>query len=220
MAGKARAYQGIAVAQQCEYVLETFRAEGLSAWWATPHDEFALVMDGELEIELFGPAEPPRQHLRSQGRRKPSRDHGMFHDVAERGYEGELCSFNLFAYLSRSHVTWNPSVVSACKDSLFFPITEEYLLPIIHGDDRVEWFVELSGEIPWKIGDRDTGALRARLLMKAGDVAAMPADLRHQGSTPKRAMLLVWENGSPQVLERIPSGRAPTHPTGMIDGYR
>jgi len=32
----------------------------------------------------------------------------------EPGFEDELASFNLFAYLSRSDVTWNPSVVSAC----------------------------------------------------------------------------------------------------------
>src|SRR6267378_575963 len=37
---------------------------------------------------------------------------------AEPGFEGELASFNLFAYLSRSQVTWNPSIVSVCKASL------------------------------------------------------------------------------------------------------
>ena len=34
--------------------------------------------------------------------------------------------------------------------------------------------------------------------MKAGDVAAMPADIRHQGYSPKRSMLLVWENADAQ----------------------
>ena len=42
---------------------------------------------------------------------------------AEPGYEDQVCSFNLFAYLSRSDVTWNPSVVSACKESLYCPTT-------------------------------------------------------------------------------------------------
>jgi hypothetical protein len=45
--------------------------------------------------------------------------------------------------------------------------------------------------------------------MKAGDVAAMPADIRHQGYSPKRAMLLVWENGSPALPELIAEGKAP-----------
>lgn len=144
----------------------------------------------------------------------------MFRDVdqsepvveAEPGFESELAAFNLFAYLSRSDVTWNPSVVSACKDSLFCPTTEEYILPIIHGNDRVEWFVQLSDEITWEIEDRDTGAVRSRVVMKAGDVAAMPADIRHQGYSPKRSMLLVWENNSSKVPELIASGQAPTYP--------
>ena len=47
----------------------------------------------------------------------------------EPGFEDEISSFNLFAYLSRSQVTWNPSVVSVCGDSLYCPTTEEYILP-------------------------------------------------------------------------------------------
>jgi Hydroquinone 1,2-dioxygenase large subunit N-terminal len=141
----------------------------------------------------------------------------MFADVAqdkptveaEPGYEQEVAAFNLFAYLSRSDVTWNPSVVSVCKDSLYCPTTEEFILPIIHGNDRVEWFVQLSDVIHWKVEDRETGAPRANVVMKAGDVAAMPADIRHQGYSPKRAMLLVWENGSPALPDLIAQGKAP-----------
>ena len=48
--------------------------------------------------------------------------------------------------------------------------------------------------------------------MKPGDVAAMPADIRHQGYSPKRAMLLVWENASPDLPALIASGKAPTTP--------
>jgi hypothetical protein len=131
---------------------------------------------------------------------------------AEEGYEDQVAAFNLFAYLSRSDVTWNPSVVSACKESLYCPTTEEFTLPVIHGNDRVEWFVQLSDEIQWDVEDRDTGAKRARVIMKAGDVAAMPADIRHQGYAAKRSMLLVWENGSPRVPEMIAKGEAPIHP--------
>ncbi|MFS3128572.1 hypothetical protein ACLM5J_09220 [Nocardioides sp. Bht2] len=144
----------------------------------------------------------------------------MFADVdqsepvveAEPGFESEVAAFSLFAYLSRSNVTWNPSVVSVCKDSLACPTTEEYLLPIIHGNDRVEWFVQLSDQITWEVEDRDTGAVRARVTMRAGDVSAMPADIRHQGYSPKRSMLLVWENNSEKIPEAIASGQAPTYP--------
>ena len=144
----------------------------------------------------------------------------MFADVtqeepvveAESGFESEVAAFNLFAYLSRSQVTWNPSVVSICKDSLFCPTTEEYILPVIHGNDRVEWFVQLSDEIIWDVQDRDTGAVRSKVVMRAGDVAAMPADIRHQGYSPKRSMLLVWENNSADLPELIATGRAPQYP--------
>ncbi len=50
-------YRKTAVARNFEYVLEAIRAEGSSGWWATPHDEFALVLDGEVEIELLDPGE-------------------------------------------------------------------------------------------------------------------------------------------------------------------
>ncbi|MCM0043552.1 MAG: hydroxyquinol 1,2-dioxygenase [Burkholderiaceae bacterium] len=131
---------------------------------------------------------------------------------AEPGFEKELHAFNLFAYLSRSDVTWNPSVTSVCKNSLFCPTTEEYILPIIHGNDRVEWFLQLSDEIMWNISDKDTGRPRARVLMKAGDVAAMPADIAHQGFSKKRSMLLVWENVNPEIVKMYESGQLPPYP--------
>jgi Hydroquinone 1,2-dioxygenase large subunit N-terminal len=144
----------------------------------------------------------------------------MFADVvqdepdvhAEPGFENEVSSFSLFNYLSRSDVTWNPSVASVCKDSLFCPTTEEYILPIIHGNDRVEWFIQLSDEITWEVEDRESGAARARVVMRAGDVSAMPADIRHQGYSPKRSMLLVWENASADLPDLIASGKTPTYP--------
>jgi hypothetical protein len=131
---------------------------------------------------------------------------------AEPGFEKELHAFNLFKYLSRSDVTWNPSVTSVCRQSLFCPTTEEYILPIFHGNDRVEWFVQLSDEISWEIADKNTGAPRARLTMKAGDVAAMPADIRHKGYSTKRSMLLVWENVTPDLPKRYERGELKPYP--------
>lgn len=144
----------------------------------------------------------------------------MFDDVAqdqpvvevEPGFESEVCAFNLFGYLSRSDVTWNPSVCSVLRESLFCPTSEEYILPIDHGNDRVEWFVQLSDEIVWDVKDGATGRPRARVTMRAGDVAAMPADIRHRGYSTKRSMLLVWENGSPAIPDLIRQGKAPVVP--------
>ncbi len=131
---------------------------------------------------------------------------------AEPGFEDRVHAFNLFAYLSRSDVTWNPSFTSVVKHSFMCPTTEEHILPIVHGNDRVEWFFQLSDEIHWDISTRDTAEPRSRVIMKPGDMAAMPADCRHQGFAPKRAMLLVWENGSPKIVDEISSGQAPVNP--------
>ena len=130
----------------------------------------------------------------------------------EPGFEKDVAAFNLFAYLSRSDVTWNPSVCSVVKESLYCPTSEEFILPVEHGNDRVEWFLQLSDEITWVVKDKNTGAPRANVTMRAGDIAAMPADIRHTGYSPKRSMLLVWENNSASIPDLINSGKAPVTP--------
>ena len=48
----AAPYERIAVAKNFEYVIESVRAEGTSPWYAAAHDEFALCMDGRIELRL------------------------------------------------------------------------------------------------------------------------------------------------------------------------
>lgn len=133
----------------------------------------------------------------------------------EPGFEDEVHAFNLFGFLSRSQVTWNPSFTSVVKHSYMCPTTEEHILPILHSNDRVEWFFQMSDEIHWDCAHKDTGKPLARVIMKAGDMAAMPAYCRHQGFSPKRSMLLVWENGSPKLVYEIQSGEAPEVPVSF-----
>jgi len=130
----------------------------------------------------------------------------------EPGFEGQIHAFNLYSYLSRSDVTWNPSVCSVVKDSLFCPTSEEHILPIFHGNDRVEWFVQLSDTIEWEVADKETGSPRARVIMHAGDVAAMPADIKHKGFSPKRSMLLVWENADSKLPALYAAGKLSPYP--------
>jgi hypothetical protein len=52
VASNAKPWEKVAVAKNMEYVLEVIRAEGTSPWRAADHDEFALVMDGEIRVEL------------------------------------------------------------------------------------------------------------------------------------------------------------------------
>ena len=52
VASKSVPYERVVVGKNLEYVLETIRAEGTSDWYTTSHDEFALVMDGYVELDL------------------------------------------------------------------------------------------------------------------------------------------------------------------------
>jgi hypothetical protein len=52
VASTSRPYEKVAVGKNRQYVIEAIRAEGTSEWRTSPHDEFALVMDGEVEIRL------------------------------------------------------------------------------------------------------------------------------------------------------------------------
>ena len=58
VASRAKPYEKVAVGKNMEYVLEVIRAEGTSEWRTAAHDEFALVMDGEVEIRLRQLADP------------------------------------------------------------------------------------------------------------------------------------------------------------------
>lgn len=53
VAGNAAPFERIAVAQNLEYVAEAVRIEGVSPWYAAPHDEFAIVMDGEVTFNFI-----------------------------------------------------------------------------------------------------------------------------------------------------------------------
>ena len=52
IASLSKPYEKVVFGQNQIYVLETLRAEGTSPWYTCAHDEFALVMDGEVEVHL------------------------------------------------------------------------------------------------------------------------------------------------------------------------
>ena len=58
VASRSRPYERVAVGKNFEYVIEAMRADGASPWYACAHDEFALVMDGKVEIRLVKPDKP------------------------------------------------------------------------------------------------------------------------------------------------------------------
>jgi len=59
VASRSKPYEKVAVGKNMEYVLEAIRAEGSSQWRTAAHDEFALVMDGEVVVELVKLDESP-----------------------------------------------------------------------------------------------------------------------------------------------------------------
>jgi hypothetical protein len=52
VAAHARAWEKVAVGKNMQYVLEVIRAEGTSEWRVCAHDEFPMVVDGEVTLEL------------------------------------------------------------------------------------------------------------------------------------------------------------------------
>jgi hypothetical protein len=55
VASNATPWEQIAVAKNMEYVLAAVRAEGTSGWRICSHDEFAILMDGEVEFRFLKP---------------------------------------------------------------------------------------------------------------------------------------------------------------------
>ena len=52
VAEKSKPYEMVVVAKNLDNVIEAVRAEGESEWFTASHDEFALAMDGEIEIHF------------------------------------------------------------------------------------------------------------------------------------------------------------------------
>ena len=55
VASKSKPWEKIAVGKNLEYVIEAIRAEGTSDWQACNHDEFVVVMDGEVTVTFAEP---------------------------------------------------------------------------------------------------------------------------------------------------------------------
>jgi hypothetical protein len=59
VASHAAPFEKIAVAKNLEYVLEAVRVEGASPWRISAHDEFALVMSGDVLFDFVDVSTPP-----------------------------------------------------------------------------------------------------------------------------------------------------------------
>jgi len=52
VAAKSSPWERVAVGKNFEYVVESVRAEGTSPWYTAAHDEFAVAMDGRLDVHF------------------------------------------------------------------------------------------------------------------------------------------------------------------------
>jgi len=53
VAAKSQPWERVVVGKNFEYTIEVVRAEGTSPWYTAAHDEFALCMDGKVEVHLI-----------------------------------------------------------------------------------------------------------------------------------------------------------------------
>jgi hypothetical protein len=69
VAGKSKPFERVAVAKNIEYVAEVIKVDGSGPWYVAPHDEFAVVMDGEVEFN-FVKLDPGQAPAGGQGARQ------------------------------------------------------------------------------------------------------------------------------------------------------
>ena len=55
VAARSKPYEKVAVGKNLEYVIEAIRAEGTSSWMGANHDEFVVLLDGEVTITFVEP---------------------------------------------------------------------------------------------------------------------------------------------------------------------
>lgn len=53
VASQSTPFEKVVVGKNLEYVIEVLRAEGQSAWFTCAHDEFAILMDGEVRVDFI-----------------------------------------------------------------------------------------------------------------------------------------------------------------------
>jgi hypothetical protein len=67
VASRAAPYEKVVVGKNLKYVIETLRAEGDSPWFAASHDEFAVVLDGEVDVHFIKPSDGPLVDGQTEG---------------------------------------------------------------------------------------------------------------------------------------------------------
>ncbi|MDQ7977929.1 hydroxyquinol 1,2-dioxygenase [Paraburkholderia sp. SARCC-3016] len=67
VASGALPYEKVVVGRNLDYVIEVLRAHRTSAWFAAAHDEFAIVLDGTVDVQFVKAAKAPLVEPSTQG---------------------------------------------------------------------------------------------------------------------------------------------------------
>jgi hypothetical protein len=104
VASKAKPYEKIAVGKNQENLIECIRAEGTSPWYTCAHDEFALAMDGEIEVHFIdldaGLRAPPKKEGNVTLAAEP-RGPKMGYVVIKRGHQALLPANAAYQFRAR-----------------------------------------------------------------------------------------------------------------------
>lgn len=77
VANASKPFERVAVTKNIEYVAEVMKVDGAGPWYVAPHDEFAVVMDGEVEF-TFIKLDPASAPAGGQGARQlPGQPNGQ-----------------------------------------------------------------------------------------------------------------------------------------------
>jgi hypothetical protein len=125
VASHAKPWEKIAVGKNMQYVLEAIRCEGTSEWRTCAHDEFPLVMDGEVVVEFVKLAQPIAPADKNGSIRIPGEPVGA--------KMGKIT-------LGRGHQALLPANTAYRMSS---SATSVVLLQTIQGDDTIEKWAEI-----------------------------------------------------------------------------
>jgi hypothetical protein len=67
VASHSAPFEKVVVGKNLKYVIEALRAEGSSPWFAASHDEFVVVLDGEVEVRFIKPSDGPLVDAKTEG---------------------------------------------------------------------------------------------------------------------------------------------------------
>jgi hypothetical protein len=87
VANSARPFERVAVAKNIDYVAEVMKVDGESPWYTAAHDEFAIVMDGEITINFIMLDAAPPTHKGAAKLTGTPAGRKMGRVIARRGHE-------------------------------------------------------------------------------------------------------------------------------------